>query len=85
MATAMTGDVDVTMPKMGATMTEGTVALWRVRPGDAVRSGGVLCEVETDKVRIDVESEYDGTIRELVVPEGTTVEVGAIIARLSLA
>lgn len=75
--------VDVTMPKMGATMTEGTVAAWRVQPGQAVQVGDVLCEVETDKASVDVESEHAGTIDALLVNEGDTVAIGVPIARLA--
>ncbi|MGH7715444.1 MAG: biotin/lipoyl-containing protein [Vulcanimicrobiaceae bacterium] len=75
--------VEVTMPKMGATMTEGTVAAWRVQPGQAVKVGDVLCEVETDKASIDVESEHAGTIDALLVNEGDTVAIGIPIARLA--
>ncbi len=75
--------VEVTMPKMGATMTEGTVAAWRVQPGQSVAVGDVLCEVETDKASVDVESEHSGTIDALLVKEGETVAIGVPIARLA--
>lgn len=75
--------VDVTMPKMGATMTEGTVAAWRVKPGESVAVGDVLCEVETDKASVDVESEHAGTVEALLVNEGETVAIGVPIARLA--
>jgi len=71
------------MPKMGATMTEGTVAAWRVEPGQSVAVGDVLCEVETDKASIDVESEHAGTVDTLLVKEGETVAIGVPIARLT--
>jgi len=75
--------VEVIMPKMGATMTEGTVATWRVQPGQSVAVGDVLCEVETDKASIDVESEHAGTVDALLVNEGETVAIGVPIARLT--
>ena len=75
--------VEVTMPKMGATMTEGTVAAWRVEPGQSVAVGDVLCEVETDKASVDVESEHAGTVDALLVKEGDTVAIGVPIARLA--
>jgi pyruvate dehydrogenase E2 component (dihydrolipoamide acetyltransferase) len=75
--------VEVIMPKMGATMTEGTVSAWRVLPGQSVAVGDVLCEVETDKASVDVESEHAGTVESLLVNEGETVAIGVPIARLA--
>ena len=74
--------VDVIMPKMGATMTEGTVGKWRVEPGQSVAVGDILCEVETDKAVVDVEAEQAGTVSALLVKEGDTVPIGEPIARL---
>ncbi|MGH7328298.1 MAG: biotin/lipoyl-containing protein [Polyangiaceae bacterium] len=75
--------VEVIMPKMGATMTEGTVGKWRVQAGQTVAIGDVLCEVETDKAVVDIEAEEAGTIAALLVKEGDTVPIGEPIARLS--
>ncbi|MHB8146571.1 MAG: lipoyl domain-containing protein [Vulcanimicrobiaceae bacterium] len=76
--------VDISLPKMGATMTEGTIAAWHMALGESISMGSVMCEVETDKVRIDIESEVDGVVAELTVEEGATVAVGTVIARVSV-
>ena len=68
------------MPMLGHLMEEGTVADWRVQPGDAVRRGDILCEIETDKTTVEVESPFTGRGGEILVPAGETVEVGAPLA-----
>ncbi len=70
------------LPALGADMESGTIVQWNVAPGDAVRRGQVVAVVETDKGAIDVEIFADGVVRELVVPPGTQVPVGTVIARL---
>lgn len=64
----------IVMPKLGLTMTEGTVSNWRKREGDNVKSGEVLFDVETDKISNEVEATSDGVIRKIFIEEGT-VEV----------
>ena len=68
------------MPMLGHLMEEGTVADWRVQPGDQVRRGDILCEIETDKTNVEVESPFTGRVGQLLVPAGETVEVGAPLA-----
>src|ERR1700744_446400 len=76
--------IDILMPALSPTMEEGTLAKWHVKKGDAVRSGDVIAEIETDKATMEVEAVDEGTIEELLVPEGTEgVKVNAPIARLS--
>jgi pyruvate dehydrogenase E2 component (dihydrolipoamide acetyltransferase) len=75
--------VDVIMPKMGDAMTEGRVLRWIKQPGEAVKKGEPLAEIETDKVNVDLESEEDGTLAEILVPDGEVAVVGAPIARLA--
>ncbi|HEY1015876.1 MAG TPA: biotin/lipoyl-containing protein, partial [Herpetosiphonaceae bacterium] len=70
----------VTMPQMGADMTEGTIAKWLKKPGDAVDRGEPIAEIETDKVTIEIESFDRGTIKQLLVEEGATAPVGTVIA-----
>jgi pyruvate dehydrogenase E2 component (dihydrolipoamide acetyltransferase) len=70
------------LPALGADMESGTIVQWNVAPGDKVRRGQVVAVVETDKGAIDVEIFEDGVVRELVVPTGTQVPVGTVIARL---
>ena len=74
--------VDVSMPKMGESITEGTVIVWHKQPGDEVEQDETLLEIGTDKVDTEVPSPAAGTLDEILVEEGDTVEVGTIIARL---
>ena len=75
---------DVLMPALSPTMEEGTLAKWHVKKGDAVRSGDVIAEIETDKATMEVEAVDEGTVEEILVPEGTeAVKVNTPIARLS--
>jgi pyruvate dehydrogenase E2 component (dihydrolipoamide acetyltransferase) len=74
---------DILMPALSPTMEEGTLAKWHVKVGDAVRSGDVIAEIETDKATMDVEAVDEGVIEALLVPEGTEeVKVNTPIARL---
>ena len=76
--------IDITMPALSPTMETGTLAKWLVKVGDAVKSGDVLAEIETDKATMEVESIDEGTVAELLTPEGTEgVPVGQVIMRLS--
>src|SRR5215475_3408876 len=76
--------IDVLMPALSPTMEEGTLAKWHVKKGDTVKSGDVIAEIETDKATMEVEAVDEGTIEEILVPEGTEgVKVNAPIARLS--
>ncbi len=70
----------ITMPQLGETVTEGTVAQWLKKPGDAVEKYEAFVEVSTDKVNAEVPSPVTGTIRELLVKEGETVATGTAIA-----
>jgi pyruvate dehydrogenase E1 component beta subunit len=72
------------MPALSPTMEEGTLAKWLVKVGDAVKSGDVIAEIETDKATMEVEAVDEGVIEALLVPEGTeAVKVNAPIARLA--
>ena len=74
---------DILMPALSPTMEEGTLAKWHVKVGDAVRSGDVIAEIETDKATMEVEAVDEGVVEELLVPEGTEeVKVNTPIARL---
>jgi pyruvate dehydrogenase E2 component (dihydrolipoamide acetyltransferase) len=74
---------NVLMPALSPTMTEGKLAKWHVKVGDDVKSGQVLCEIETDKATMEVEAVDEGKIGQIVVPEGTEgVAVNAVIALL---
>jgi pyruvate dehydrogenase E2 component (dihydrolipoamide acetyltransferase) len=69
----------VTMPQMGFDMTEGKVARWLKKAGDPVKQGEAVVEIETDKVNIESEAQGNGVLREILVSDGTTVPVGALI------
>jgi pyruvate dehydrogenase E2 component (dihydrolipoamide acetyltransferase) len=70
---------ELLMPKLGLTMTEGTLIEWAVAPGARFEAGQTLFVVESDKVATEVEAEADGTLVEAALPEGETVEVGTVI------
>ena len=77
---------DILMPALSPTMEEGTLAKWFVKAGDAVRSGDVIAEIETDKATMEVEAVDEGVIEAILVPEGTEeVKVNTPIARLGAA
>ncbi|HWA60429.1 MAG TPA: pyruvate dehydrogenase complex E1 component subunit beta [Caulobacteraceae bacterium] len=74
---------DVLMPALSPTMEEGTLAKWHIKPGDKVRSGDVIAEIETDKATMEVEAVDEGEVEAILVPEGTEeVKVNTPIARL---
>ncbi|MER8232285.1 dihydrolipoamide acetyltransferase family protein [Streptomyces sp. NPDC094049] len=67
------------MPDVGEGLTEAEILKWYVQPGDTVADGQVVCEVETAKAAVELPSPFDGTVHELLFPEGTTVDVGQVI------
>jgi pyruvate dehydrogenase E2 component (dihydrolipoamide acetyltransferase) len=71
--------IKVTMPQMGFDMTEGKVARWLKKVGDPVKQGEAVVEIETDKVNIESEAQGNGVLRAILVSDGTTVPVGALI------
>jgi len=76
--------IEITMPALSPTMEEGTLASWMVKVGDAVTSGDVLAEIETDKATMEVESIDEGTVAQILVEAGTdNVAVGTVIAVLA--
>src|ERR1700761_9831400 len=79
----MSADIyEVTMPKLGETVTEGVVSQWLKQVGDAVAFDDPLFEVSTDKVDSEVPSPYDGVLLEILVNEGDTVPIGTPLARI---
>src|SRR6516165_1005705 len=75
--------VDILMPALSPTMTEGKLSKWLKKPGDEIRSGDVIAEIETDKATMEVEAVDEGTLDEILVPEGTEgVAVNTVIARM---
>lgn len=71
------------MPSLGADMTEGTVTRWLVKPGDPVRRGDIVVEIETDKADMEVEIFQSGAVEKLLVPEGERVAVGTPLALIA--
>src|SRR5471032_2422355 len=75
--------INILMPALSPTMTEGKLAKWHVKVGDTVKSGQVVCEIETDKATMEVEAVDEGKIGQIVVQEGAEgVAVNAVIAVL---
>ena len=77
--------LDIVVPAMGESVTEGQVGAWRKGVGQAVSKDEVLIEIETDKVALDVSAPADGVLTELLVKDGDTVGPGQVLARLSSA
>jgi pyruvate dehydrogenase E2 component (dihydrolipoamide acetyltransferase) len=76
--------IEIKMPALSPTMEEGTLAKWLVKEGDAVKSGDIMAEIETDKATMEFEAVDEGTVGKIVVPEGTDgVKVGAVIMVLN--
>jgi pyruvate dehydrogenase E2 component (dihydrolipoamide acetyltransferase) len=73
---------EIIMPKMGDAMTEGKVVRWYKKPGDDVKKGEPVLEIETDKVNLDLEAESDGKLGELAAQEGQMVPVGGVLAQV---
>ncbi len=72
------------MPKLGETVTKGTVSRWLLAVGNSVNFDDPLLEISTDKVDSEIPSPYAGTLLEILVPEGETADVGAPLARIGL-
>ncbi len=74
---------EIRVPTLGESVTEATVATWFKKPGDSVAVDEMLCELETDKVTVEVPCPANGVIAEIVVAEGETVGVNALLATVS--
>jgi pyruvate dehydrogenase E2 component (dihydrolipoamide acetyltransferase) len=76
--------IDILMPALSPTMTEGKLARWLKKTGDEIKSGDVLCEIETDKATMEVEAVEEGFLAKILVPDGTEgVAVNAVIGVLT--
>ena len=73
---------EVRVPTLGESVTEATVATWFKKPGDAVNVDEMLCELETDKVTVEVPSPIAGALGDIIAPEGQTVGVDALLATI---
>jgi pyruvate dehydrogenase E2 component (dihydrolipoamide acetyltransferase) len=76
--------MDVLMPQLGETVSEGTIAAWHKQVGDAVEKGELLLDVETDKVATEIEAPVSGVLARIDVPEGETVDVGTVLAVIAV-
>lgn len=74
--------IEIKVPELAESITEGTIAKWIKSPGDTIEKGDDIVELETDKVNVEVPSEASGTLSEILFEEGDTVQVGDVIARL---
>src|SRR3972149_10203571 len=72
--------MDVIMPKMGESVSEGTIIKWHKKEGDKIKRDEIIFEISTDKIDTEIPSPADGILTEIKVKEGDTVEVGTIVA-----
>jgi pyruvate/2-oxoglutarate dehydrogenase complex dihydrolipoamide acyltransferase (E2) component len=77
-----TSIVDVTMPQMGVSVAEGTIADWKKRPGDWIERDETIVEISTDKIETEIPSPANGRVTEILVEVGVTVPVGEVLARI---
>src|SRR5258705_4056403 len=75
--------VQITMPQLSDTMTEGTVVKWPKKGGDKVRAGEDLADVETDKATMPMEAYESGVLAHIAVPEGQKVKVGDVLGLIA--
>src|ERR687887_2083269 len=71
---------ELKLPKLGESVTEGTLGKWLKKPGDKIEKYELLVEVQTDKVSTEIPSPVSGTLKEVKVQEGETVPIGALLA-----
>ena len=71
---------DVVMPQMGESIVEGTLTKWLKKPGDKVERDEPLFEISTDKVDAEIPSPVAGTLKEIKIGEGTTVQINTVVA-----
>ena len=75
---------EIVMPQLSDSMEEGKLVSWKVKPGDSVKTGDVIAEVESDKAIMEVQTFKKGTVKELLVKEGDEAPVGTVIARIDV-
>src|SRR5438270_621855 len=81
---AVNTTVEVTMPQMGDSVTEGTVLEWHKQEGDAVKADETVVEISTDKVDMELPAPATGSLTEILAPEGETVRPGQVLARMTV-
>ena len=74
--------IDVIMPQMGESIAEGTLSRWLKKVGDEVKRDEPIFEISTDKVDAEIPAPSAGVLAEIIVQEGTTVPVNAVVARI---
>ncbi|WP_339630974.1 dihydrolipoamide acetyltransferase family protein [uncultured Sneathiella sp.] len=77
----MSNGAELIMPKLGLTMTEGTISEWMIAPGDSFKKNDVVLVVETEKIANEIEAPADGVLHDILVPAGETVSVGVALAQ----
>src|SRR3954463_9317771 len=75
-------DFEVVLPNMGFGMEEGKLISWLKKPGEAVRKGEAIAEVESDKANVELEAVVDGILDEILIPAEQVVPVGTVLARI---
>src|SRR5262252_137346 len=75
--------IDVVMPQMGESIVEGTLTKWLKKPGEHVERDEPLFEISTDKVDTEIPSPSAGTLAEVLVEEGNTVQINTVVARIT--
>ena len=75
---------NITMPQLGESVTEGTIERWLVKVGDSINKYDPLAEVNTDKVQAEIPSSFSGIIKEILVDEGQTLPVGAVVCTIQI-
>src|SRR5450755_1922619 len=73
---------DVVMPQMGESITEGTITKWLKKPGDTVQRDEPLFEISTDKVDAEIPSPSAGTLKDIKIAEGTTVQINTVVCTI---
>ena len=74
---------EVVMPQMGESITEGTLTKWLKKPGDSVQRDEPLFEISTDKVDAEIPSPTAGTLEEIKIAEGTTVQINTVVCTIA--
>ena len=75
--------IEVVMPQMGVSVTEGTITKWLKQPGEPIAQDEPLLEISTDKVDTEIPSPGEGVVAQILVAEGETVEVGTLLALIA--
>src|SRR4249919_698761 len=75
--------IEVVMPQMGVSVSEGTITKWLKQEGEVIAADEPLLEISTDKVDTEIPSPGTGTVQQILVPEGETVEVGTLLATIA--